>query len=156
MKIAAIQGMVQFSQPHVIVIGETKNSEPVSSQLSLNEYDLHENPQLSEQRKMGGHCWYPCGLFNVQPLPIPDTLCGRVVVLDLTIPTESNLGFTHRLIGIYAPWDPGGHCDHEYLFWPEITQLCNTAKFSWSLHGDFNATLHASESSSATLAIPPS
>ena len=44
MKIAAIRNMVQTSKPHSFVIGETKNSEPISSRLGLDDYQLFENP----------------------------------------------------------------------------------------------------------------
>jgi hypothetical protein len=69
-------------------------------------------------------------------------------VLDLIIPTTHNVAFPHRFIGIYAPWDPGGSDNDEHLFWPEITRLCSEAKFSWSMSGDFNATLSHLESTS--------
>ena len=66
------------------------------------------------------------------------------------------VGFHHRLIGVYAPWNPGGNSDDEHHFWPENTHLCNLAKFSWSLHGDLNATLMTSESSSMSLNVSSS
>jgi outer membrane murein-binding lipoprotein Lpp len=160
MKLAAIQGMVRLSQPHAIVIGETKSSEPVSSRLGLQEYDFHENPgrplNARNKGKWGVTIGIRRGLFNVQAVATAATLCGRAVTLDLTIPTTNNLGFNHRLVGVYAPWNPGGTEDDEHAFWPEITMLCNSAKFSWSLHGDLNATLLASESSSDTHDISPS
>ncbi|KJA15684.1 hypothetical protein HYPSUDRAFT_58684 [Hypholoma sublateritium FD-334 SS-4] len=93
------------------------------------------------------------GIFNVQPVPTPGTLRGRAIALDLTVSTEDNRGFNHRLIGIYSPWIPGGSVDDEQPFWPEITSLCHTAKFSWSVYGDFNATLLTSESSSTSPGI---
>ena len=158
MKIAAVRSMVRTNSPHAFVIGETKNSGPVSSRLDLNEYDLHESPgQPLNSRgcgKWGVIVGVRRGLFNVQPITVSDHLQGRAVVLDLTIPTSENLGFYHRLIGVYAPWNPGGQLEDENLFWPEIACICNQAKFSWSLHGDLNATLLASESSSASLDVP--
>ena len=54
------------------------------------------------------------------------------------------------------PWNPGGTLEDESSFWPEITCLCNLSSYSWSLHGDFNATLLGSESSSTSLDISPS
>ena len=95
-------------------------------------------------------------MFNVQPVVLSNKLNGRAVALDLTIPTDRNRGFRHRLIGIYAPWNPGGTLEDESSFWPEITCLCNLSSYSWSLHGDFNATLLGSESSSTSLDISPS
>ena len=158
MKIIAIRSMVRTNSPHAFGIGETKNSGPVSSQLDLNEYDLHESPGRALNSRGSGK-WgvivgIRCGLFNVQLVAISDRLRGRAVVLDLTIPTSENLGFHHRLIGVYAPWNPGGSLEDENLFWPEVTEICSQAKFSWPLHGDLKATLLASESSSVSLDVP--
>ena len=95
-------------------------------------------------------------MFNVQLVSTPEALRGRAIALDLTIPIDNKLGFCHHLIGVYAPWNPGGENDDEHLFWPEITCLSNSATFSWSLHGDLNATLLASESSSMSLNVSSS
>ena len=112
MEIAAIQNMIQTSSPHLFVIGETKNSDPVSSHLDLNDYDLSESPgrplNARGKGKWGVIVGIRRGLFNVQPVVLSNKLNGRVVALDLTIPTDRNRGFRHRLIGIYAPWNPGG------------------------------------------------
>jgi len=94
-------------------------------------------------------------LFTVQRLPAADALRGRAVVLDLSIPTTNAVAFPHRFIGVYAPWNPGGTEDDEHLFWPEITTLCSTAKFFWSMAGDFNATLSHLESTSTNLSLSP-
>ena len=160
MKIDAIRSMVRTNSPHAFVIGETKNSGPISSRLELNDYDLHESPgrplNFRGRGKWGVIIGVRRGMFNVQPVPVSDHLRGRAVVLDLTIPTSENLGFHHRLIGVYAPWNPGGSLEDENLFWPEVTELCANAKYSWSLHGDLNATLLSSESSSVSLDVPTS
>ena len=160
MKIAAIRNMVQTSKPHSFVIGETKNSEPISSRLGLDDYELFETPgrplNARGKGKWGVIVGIQRGLFNIQSITVSNKLRGRAVALDLTIPTDHNRGFRHRLIGIYAPWNPGGTLEDESAFWPEITCLCDQSSFSWSLHGDFNSTLLASESSSASLDISPS
>ena len=160
MKIAAIRNMVQTSKPHSFVIGETKNSEPISSCLGLDDYQLFENPgrplNTRGKGKWGVIVGIQRGLFNIQSITVSNKLRGRAVALDLTIPTDHNRGFHHRLIGIYAPWNPGGTLEDENAFWPEITCLCDQSSFSWSLHGDFNATLLSSESSSTSLDISPS
>jgi len=44
MKINAIQDMVRTSQPHVLVVGETKNTNKVGSRLFLPGYNTYENP----------------------------------------------------------------------------------------------------------------
>jgi len=74
-------------------------------------------------------------------------------VLDLTILTTNAVAFPHHFLGIYAPWNPGGTEDDVHLFWPEITTLCSAAKFSWSMAGDFNATLLHLESTSSNISI---
>lgn len=157
MKLTAIRSLVHNAKPHAFVLGETKNSEPVSSRLELGEYDLHENPgrplNARGKGKWGVIVGIRRGLFNVQPVTLSDHLRGRAVALDLTIPTDHNRGFRHRLIGVYAPWNPGGNLESENLFWPEVTGLCNTASYSWSIHGDFNATLLTTESTSTSLDI---
>jgi hypothetical protein len=160
MKLTAIRTMIHTTGPHAFVIGETKSSEPVSSRLELHDYDLHENPGrplgTRGKGKWGVILGIRRGMFNIQPVPLPHQLRGRVVALDLTIPTDLKRGFRHRLVGIYAPWNPGGTAEDENVFWPEVAHLCNSSSFSWSIHGDFNATLLATESTSAALDISPS
>ncbi|KAF5376641.1 hypothetical protein D9615_007876 [Tricholomella constricta] len=151
MKVAAISDMLHSIKPNALIIGETKSSRPVSFRLNLRDYSVHENPGKPTGHRNRGkwgvivavHRGISCG----SPLPLPASLEGRAIALDLTIPTTNNRGFNHRLIGIYAPWDPGTE-PHE--FWPEIADLCNTSPYSWSLHGDFNAILSYSESSAST------
>jgi hypothetical protein len=79
-----------------------------------------------------------------------------VVSLDLIVSTDHNRGFHHRLIGVYAPWNPVGTFEDENIFWPVVSNLCNSSTYSWSLHGDFNASLLATKSSSVSLDLTPS
>ena len=158
MKLNAIQDMVKDTQPHIVVIGETKSANEVGSRLKLPGYDSYENPGRQSGRKTGK--WGVIvavrrGVLTVQRLLTADPLRGRAVALDLTIPTTNNVAFPHRFIGVYAPWNPGGTDDEEHLFWPEITRLCSDAKYSWSLSGDFNATLSHFESTSTNFSISP-
>ncbi|PPR01351.1 hypothetical protein CVT26_015409 [Gymnopilus dilepis] len=143
--------MAESLQPHALVIGETKNSHQVSQRLHLRGYQLHENPGRPTGRnsaKWGVIVAVKQGLFNVQNLSLPDALRGRAVALDLSISTVNHRTFSHRLIGAYAPWDPGGD-DDAVLFWPAITDLCNTAPYSWSISGDLNVSLSTMETSSS-------
>jgi hypothetical protein len=158
MKLNAIQDMVKNAQPHIVVIGETKSANEVGSRLNLPGYDSYENPGRQSGQKTGK--WgiivaVRHGILTVQRLLTADPLRGRAVALDLTIPTTNNVAFPHRFIGVYAPWNPGGTDNDEHLFWPEITRLCSEAKFSWSLSGDFNATLSHLESTSTNFSISP-
>ncbi|KAJ7451026.1 hypothetical protein FB451DRAFT_1409932 [Mycena latifolia] len=49
----------------------------------------------------------------------------------------------HRVIGAYAPWDPGQAATS--TFWPALTDLCRNTTTSWTLGGDLNATVSATE-----------
>ena len=158
MKLNAIQDMVHNSQPHILVVGETKNANEVESRLHLPGYDSFENPGRPnghQSGKWGVIIAVRRGFFTVQHLPMTDALRGRAVALDPVIPTTNAAAFSHRFIGIYAPWNPGGTEDDEHLFWPEITTLASSAKFSWSMAGDFNATLSHLESTSTNFSISP-
>jgi hypothetical protein len=107
MKIQAIQDMASSLLPHALVVGETKSTQPVGSRLSLPDYDVYENPGLPSGQCSGkwGIIVAICrGFFSVHQMLMPDSLRGRAVALDLTIPTVCNKAFQHRLIGIYAPW----------------------------------------------------
>ncbi|KAF5367841.1 hypothetical protein D9615_010570 [Tricholomella constricta] len=151
MKISAISDMMNSVKPNAFVIGETKSPHRVSSRLNLRDYSVHENPGKPAGHRnrgkwgviVGVHRSISCG----SPVPLPPSLDGRAVALDLIIPTANNQGFIHRLIGIYAPWDPG---TEPHQFWPDIADICNSTPHSWSLHGDFNATTAFSESSAST------
>jgi hypothetical protein len=56
------------------------------------------------------------------------------------LPTSDGGCHLHRLIGAYAPWNPGdegiGHS-----FWTDLTHLCNSSPIAWTLAGDLNATV---------------
>ncbi|KAF5385930.1 hypothetical protein D9615_002408 [Tricholomella constricta] len=159
MKIAAIESLSRSSRPHALVIGETKSTHRVSSRIRLRDYTVHENPGRPSNNSRHGkwgvllavHRGISCG----QPLPLPSCLNGRAIALDVIIPTANNRGFPHRIVGIYAPWDPGVDPDASN-FWPSIADICNSSPFSWSLHGDFNATLSFDESSASSRHVSPS
>jgi hypothetical protein len=156
MKISAIQNVASSLRPHALVIGETKSVQNVGPRLFLPDYEIYENPgQPSGPRsgKWGVIVAIRRGLFTVHQLLTPDSLRGRAIALDLTIPTVNNKAFQHRLLGIYGPWDPGGFPNNEYSFWSQIATLCNAASFSWSLYGDFNATLSGLETTSTSPSV---
>ncbi|KAF5382556.1 hypothetical protein D9615_002847 [Tricholomella constricta] len=154
MKVAAISDMIRSLKPNAFVIGETKSPHKVAHRLNMRDYSTHESPGRPAGHRNRGkwgvivavHRSISCG----SPLPLPASLDGRALALDLIIPTANNQAFTHRLIGVYAPWDPG---TAPHQFWPEIRDLCNSTPHSWSLHGDFNATVASSESSHPTLRL---
>lgn len=59
---------------------------------------------------------------------------------DVVLLTLDGRAFTHRVIGAYAPWNPGGP-NNESLFWPALTTFCSKTTTSWSLAGELNATV---------------
>ena len=152
MKISAIGNMVVRVKPHVIVIGETKNTSEVHHRLTLPDYDFFESPArptLAHTGKWGVIMGIRRGLLHANRVTVPETLSGRAVVLDLVIPTVTGQGFSHRLIGVYAPWNPGGITqDHQNSFWPNVLELCRNAPFSCSLIGDLNVCLMTDETTS--------
>ena len=79
---------------------------------------------------------------------------GRAVVVDIIIPTISGGGLPHRLIGLYAPWDPG--IDNLSLtdFWRSIHDITHQAR-SWIIIWDFNAMVSATESSNPSAHMSP-
>lgn len=83
--------------------------------------------------------------IQTQRIMTHTSLQGRVVVLDLIIPSSDGRGFPHRLVALYAPFDPGQ--EDADLFWDLITQICRESPYSFSAAGDFNVTLASSESS---------
>ncbi|GBE78620.1 hypothetical protein SCP_0115090 [Sparassis crispa] len=155
-KQAAIASVISSQRPHAWVINETKSSSPLASRIRAGDYTTHESLGVP----VGAHSHHGKWgvivgvrkVLHTKRVTTHDSLQGRAVALDIVIPTTSGHGFTHRLIAIYAPWDPGGS-ETDNAFWSRIADLCSTAPFSWTVVGDCNATLTLSESSSANLRI---
>ena len=81
--------------------------------------------------------------LNLEPLK------GRVVCVDVVVSSLSlsSTSFIHHVFAVYAPCDPGA--DNLSLnFWPCLTDMIQDTKTSWSLFGDLNATVAASECAS--------
>jgi hypothetical protein len=159
MKINTINSMVNTMKPHFIVIQETQSTQEVALRLHLPGYDFHKNPgqptSSHTKAKWGVIVAARRHLFNVEWVSLPSSLAGRVVALDVTIPLTSGKGFTHRFMGIYAPWDPGTTDSGNNHFWPVLTELCLSTRTSWSLAGDCNATLFSTESTATPYRITP-
>ena len=75
------------------------------------------------------------------------SLKGRVVVLDIVFTTNLGKGFIHRVIGAYAPWNPGID-ELSQAFWDNVTNLCLSINTPWTLARDLNATISQSEKAS--------
>ncbi|KAJ6626752.1 hypothetical protein B0H10DRAFT_1941748 [Mycena sp. CBHHK59/15] len=82
-----------------------------------------------------------------QDMVMGDTsvLCSRDAI-DVALQATSGKAYNHQIFTIYALWDPG--MDNTRAFWPALMELlCNTTT-SWSLGGDLNATVMATERAS--------
>ena len=121
MKTNAIKDFVVSSRPHVWVINETKPSSPVASCVSVPSYNMYETPALrcsSRSSKWGVVAAVRNDLHG-QRVPVPG-LAGRVIALDLIIPTASARGYILRVLVVYAPWDPGGPQPTPSQFWSMV------------------------------------
>ncbi len=158
MKTSAIKHYVSTSQPHIWVINETKSSTPVAACVSVPGYDIYEStalPTSSRSSKWGVIAAVRRDLHS-QRVAVPDGLAGRVLVLDVAIPTSSARAFLLRIIAIYAPWDPGGPQPTPSQFWEMITPLCRAAPSrAWCLIGDCNLTLASVEISGSNAPLSP-
>jgi hypothetical protein len=75
------------------------------------------------------------------------SLKGRVIALDLVLPSSDGHCHPHRLIGAYAPWNPGDD-GISRSFWMDLTALCKMTASAWTLAGDLNATVSSFERTS--------
>jgi hypothetical protein len=158
METNAIKQFVSTTRPHIWIINETKSSSPVASRVFVSGYDTYESTALhtsSHSSKWGVIAAVRRDLHSQRVVP-PDGLAGRVIVLDVAIPTSSARGFILRLIALYAPWDPGGPQPTPRQFWSMISTLCRDAPCqAWCVIGDCNLTLDSVElSGSHTLPSP--
>ena len=65
-------------------------------------------------------------------------------MVDIVIPLDTGQGFTHRILGVYAPWDVHDTTETT-TFWSKVTKLCLNTPSSWTLLGDLNATVIQAE-----------
>ncbi|KAF5376479.1 hypothetical protein D9615_008627 [Tricholomella constricta] len=144
-KIHAIRGAILREAPHVFVLGETKSSTPVSGEFPASDYQLLDAPGVSKGTSS----------MTITRSFTPAHLVGRVLVCDLLLPDSHGHTVQHRVIALYAPWDPGGP-EHETpgFFWDAIADICLEAPFGFSLIGDFNTVCNVEESSSSSLSSP--
>ncbi|KAF5379040.1 hypothetical protein D9615_006032 [Tricholomella constricta] len=160
-KLNAIRGVIQREVPHVFVLGETKSSTPVSGDFSAPDYQLLDAPGVStgsrHRGKWGLLVRVKQSALTVSRFFTPPHLLGRVLVCDLLLPDSYGRTVQHRVITLYAPWDPGGNePDNPESFWTAVSHLCLEAPFGFSLIGDFNAVFSSEESLSASPSSPSS
>ncbi|KAL7277685.1 hypothetical protein ACG7TL_008617 [Trametes sanguinea] len=149
----AVSNLISAHDPHVWVINETKSPHPMRDRLSADGYLKYEAIGAKNDRGRGGKWGVIVGVkrsLHTQRLVIDESFSSRIVALDIIIATNNGRGYVHRFIGIYAPWDPGVCGDDAHAFWLYVASLCEAAPHSWTVMGDFNTTLLASESLSPT------
>jgi hypothetical protein len=151
-KVAHFRSVINSWKPHVFVVSETKTNSKLSSTLPYQDYNIFEESGI----KTTNHHIYKWGIIVgirkdlqvSQRLAIANkALQGRIIVVDVVLATNRGKGFLHRIIGCYAPWNPGGD-DLTKRFWPELTNICQHSSSSWTMAGDFNATVSTLETAS--------
>ncbi|KAF5382054.1 hypothetical protein D9615_004273 [Tricholomella constricta] len=158
-KMSAIRGTIMREAPHVFVLGETKSSSPVSGEFSVPDYQLFDAPGISTGARHKGKWGLVVGVkrssLTVTRSFVPPHLQGRALVCDLLMPDSQGHVVQHRVIALYAPWDPrGNEADTPAVFWNAVVELCLEAPFGFSLIGDFNTVYNAEESSSSLPTSP--
>ncbi|TFK27522.1 hypothetical protein FA15DRAFT_701922 [Coprinopsis marcescibilis] len=137
---------------HAFVIGETKTQSKVCDSLPHHEYNVYEESGV----KADGHHILKWGMalgickdlqVLQQAIVKHASLKGRVVAVDVALPTPNSKCFKHRLIAGYAPWNPGGD-NTEGSFWSNMANFCNESPHPWTLAGDLNATILTKEMAS--------
>ncbi len=148
-KLNHINEAINARKPHVFVIGETKTQSKLSKSLPYLDYDIYEEPG----ERCDGHHIFKWGIVMgirkdvqvVQRMILKqESFKGRVIVMDVVLPNTNGNHSTHRLIGTYAPWNPGGD-DRTRPFWSDMTELCLATNSSWTVAGDLNATVSTRE-----------
>lgn len=157
-KLHAVSTLISARSPHAWVVNETKAPHAMHARLHTPDYHVYESNGVALTGSRGGKWGVIMGIhksLSAQRIPTDDRFQGRLVAIDIVMPTIRGRGFSHRVLGVYAPWDPGDDPEALTDFWSYITSLCNSAPFSWSLLGDCNATLTADESTSGNDRVSP-
>ncbi|KAJ7775226.1 hypothetical protein B0H14DRAFT_2631883 [Mycena olivaceomarginata] len=150
-KLHHINIAISARNPHAFVLSESKDNSKTGPNLPNDDYNIFEEPGVQSDNfhtyKWGVAVGIRKNIQIAQRVAInAASLRGRVVAVDIVLPTTTGQGFVHRMIGAYAPWDPGTPDTCE--FWPDLTALVNSTTTSWSVAGDLNATVSASERAS--------
>jgi len=101
-KTNAIKDYVVSSCLHVWVINETRSSSPVASRVSVPSYNMYETPALrcSARSSKWGVVATVRNNLHSQRIPVPDGLAGRVIALDVIIPTASARRFVLHILAV--------------------------------------------------------
>lgn len=145
-KLNHVNAVIKARSPQAFVIGETKTKSKLTKSLPCSDYEIYEEEGLPAEN----HHIFKWGLVLgirknsvqiVQRLQIAQqSLKGRVIAVDVILPTPNGKGIPHRIIGCYAPWNPG-ETDDNKDFWDDLANLCRSTATSWTLAGDLNATV---------------
>ncbi len=151
-----INSAINARNPQAFVLGETKTKSKLSNSLPCLDYDIYEESGEQDQPhhpvKWGIVVGIRKDIQIAQRLDIRHkSLKGRVIALDLVLPTSDGGCYLHRLFGVYAPWNPGDE-GVSHSFWADLTALCKSTKIAWTLAGDLNATVSSFERTSGGLA----
>ncbi|KAK1223546.1 hypothetical protein PQX77_013577 [Marasmius sp. AFHP31] len=101
-KVNPFSGMITSQHPHSWVVCETKSSHTLQSQTHIKGYRVFESTGHEvnrKQAKWGVAVGVSTSLQGTM-VPVHDDLAGRVVAVDIIIPTDNGHGFRHRLIGL--------------------------------------------------------
>jgi hypothetical protein len=148
MKIHTIRNAITITRPHIYVLSETQSSTRVMHQFDTNSYEHVESTGVQKSGNKGWKWGVLMGIrrqgIQVRQVIPTAHLQGRAVAADIVIPGSDGRGINLRVIGLYAPYDPG-EARH---FWDAITLLCTDAPDAWVITGDLNLTMSSSERSS--------
>ncbi len=147
LKVQHINTAIRSRNPSIFVISELKSKVPVAGRLPGDAYNvLEEKSEPTDGTwKWGVAMGIRKDIQLAQQIPVSDqTLRGRILVVDILLPSTNGRGFPHRIFGVYAPWDPG----LKVAFWEKIMELCNSSPHSWLLIGDLNSTVSPIERAS--------
>ena len=148
----SINTVITARNPQAFVVGETKTKSKLSNSLPYTEYDIYEESGEQDEShhpvKWGIIVGIRKDIQIAQRLDIVHrSLKGRVIALDLVLPTSDGRCYLHRFIGAYAPWNPGD-AGVSRSFWADLTELCKSTPAAWTLAGDLNATVSSFERAS--------
>ena len=151
-KVDHFNAVIGSRWPHIFIVNETKTRSNTSKTLPSHNYDIYEEPG----EPADNHHIFKWGVIIGIRKDIQVSQCveitqkslkGRVVAIDIVLPTLDGGCAGHRIIGAYAPWNPGGVGDVRH-FWNDVAQLCLSSPMPWTMAGDFNVTVSSLERSS--------
>ena len=154
-KIDATNKVISHRNPDIFVISETKTNSLRSSKLAYTNYQIFEEHGIPVHGhhlfKWGIVLGIKKGITVSQRVPIVHlALLGRLIVIDIIIPLDSGLGFTHHIFAAYAPWNVTDNSETA-AFWTEAAKMCLNTPNSWTLVGDLNAMVtHAKHKNGGT------